>query len=52
MMGGEFYWQKAHSPRLGNPWFYGGEAVVAWITSGEVRSYNLAGNYFKAVVRR
>jgi len=47
LLGGEYYWQRVNSPETGNPWFHGGEAVVAWATTGEVRRYNLAGNYFK-----
>jgi phosphate-selective porin OprO/OprP len=47
LLGGEYFWQKVNSPETGNPWFHGGEAVVAWATTGEVRPYNLAGSYFK-----
>ena len=47
LMGGEYYWQRVSSPETGNPWFHGGEAVVAWATTGEIRSYNLAGSYFR-----
>ena len=49
LLGGEYYWQRVNSPENGNPWFHGGDAVVSWITTGEVRSYNLAGNYFREV---
>jgi phosphate-selective porin OprO/OprP len=49
-MGGEYYWQKVQSPQTGDPWFHGGEAMVSWVTSGEVRPFNLAGNYFTEVV--
>ena len=49
LLGGEYYWQKVNSSETGNPWFHGGEAVVSWITTGEVRSFNLAGNYFREV---
>jgi len=47
LMGGEYYWQRVSSPETGSPWFHGGEAVVAWATTGEIRSYNLAGSYFR-----
>jgi len=50
LMGGEYYWQRVHSPQNGNPWFHGGEAVVSWVTTGEARPFNLAGNYFTEVV--
>jgi phosphate-selective porin OprO/OprP len=49
LLGGEYYWQRVSSPETGNPWFHGGEAVVAWTTTGETRPYNLAGSYFKEV---
>ena len=49
LIGGEYYWQRVKSPQMGNPWFHGGEAEISWITTGEVRPYNLAGNYFKEV---
>jgi len=49
LIGGEYYWQRCESPQTGNPWFHGGEAVVAWVTTGEVRAFNLAGNYFREV---
>jgi phosphate-selective porin OprO/OprP len=49
LLGGEYYWQKVNSSQTGNPWFHGGEVVVSWITTGETRSYNLAGNYFREV---
>jgi phosphate-selective porin OprO/OprP len=49
LLGGEYYWQRVSSSQTGNPWFHGGEVVVSWITTGETRSYNLAGNYFREV---
>ena len=49
LMGAEYYWQRVSSPQNGNPWFHGGEAVVQWLTTGETRSYNLAGSYFREV---
>ena len=49
LLGGEYYWQKVRSPENGNPWFYGGEVVVSWQTTGEARPFNLAGNYFTEV---
>jgi phosphate-selective porin OprO/OprP len=50
LMGGEYYWQKVQSPQTDDPWFHGGEAMVSWVTSGEARPFNLAGNYFTEVV--
>jgi phosphate-selective porin OprO/OprP len=37
------------SPDTGNATFNGGEVVVAWLATGETRSYNTVGNYFRAV---
>jgi phosphate-selective porin OprO and OprP len=50
MVGGEYYWQKVQSPENGDPWFHGGEFVVTWLTTGEIRPYNPVGNYFTAIV--
>jgi phosphate-selective porin OprO/OprP len=50
LLGTEYYWQKVRSPQTGNPWFYGGNFVVTWLPTGEVRSYNRAGSYFRGIV--
>jgi phosphate-selective porin OprO and OprP len=49
LLGAEYYWQKVWSHETGNPWFYGGQFVVTWLTTGETRSYNTVGNYFRTV---
>lgn len=49
MMGGEYYWQQATSPGNGTLWFHGGEVMASWVTTGEVRSYNTVGNYFRSI---
>jgi phosphate-selective porin OprO/OprP len=49
LVGGEYYWQKVQSSQTGNPWFHGGEMVVTWLTTGETRSFNTVGNYFRSV---
>jgi phosphate-selective porin OprO and OprP len=49
MVGGEYYWQKVRSRETGDPWFHGGEFVVSWLTTGEIRPYNTVGNYFRAI---
>lgn len=49
LLGSEYYWQRVSSPETGNPWFHGGEAFVQWLTTGETRSYNMAGSYFREV---
>ena len=51
LIGGEYYWEKTHS-ELGTNWFHGGEAVVTWNTTGEVRTYNTVGNYFRGITPR
>ena len=48
LLGGEYYWEKTHS-ELGTNWFHGGEAVITWNTTGEVRTYNTVGNYFRGM---
>jgi phosphate-selective porin OprO and OprP len=49
LIGGEYYWQRIASAALGNPTFHGGEIVIAWLTTGETRTYNTVGNYFRSV---
>jgi phosphate-selective porin OprO and OprP len=49
LIGGEYYWQRVSSAETGNPWFHGGEAVVAWLTTGETRGFKQAGSYFTEV---
>ena len=49
LVGFEYHWQQVNSPETGDPAFHGGEMVVAWNTTGEVRSYNTVGHYFRAV---
>ena len=50
LVGTEYYWLKARSPQTNNPWFYGGQFVISWLPTGETRSYNTAGNYFRGVL--
>ena len=49
LIGGEYYWQNAQSPSEGNLWFNGGEVVATWVATGETRSYNTVGNYFRSI---
>jgi phosphate-selective porin OprO and OprP len=49
LVGSEYYWQTVDSPQEGDPFFHGGEFVVSWLTTGETRSYNTVGNYFRSV---
>lgn len=49
LFGGEYYVQKASSPEHGDPVFHGGELVVTWLVTGEVRQYNTRGGYFNQI---
>lgn len=49
MFGTEYYWQYVNSAEEGNLWFHGGEVVATWLVTGETRSYNTVGNYFRSV---
>ncbi len=49
LLGTEYYWMNAQSHQEGNLWFNGGEVTAAWVTTGETRSYNTVGNYFRSV---
>jgi phosphate-selective porin OprO/OprP len=52
LVGGEYYWQNVNSPGNGNLWFNGGEVVTTWLATGEARSYNTVGNYFRSIAPR
>ena len=49
LLGTEYSWQQVSSRETGNPSFSGGEVVIAWLTTGETRTYNTVGNYFRGV---
>ena len=49
LIGTEYSVQMVKSPERGDPVFHGGEFVIAWLTTGETRSYNKVGHYFRAV---
>jgi phosphate-selective porin OprO/OprP len=49
LFGTEYYVQEADSPAHGDPRFHGGDAVVAWLITGETRIYNVKGGYFNQV---
>jgi phosphate-selective porin OprO/OprP len=49
LVGGEYFVQKVKSPETGDPWFHGGDVVVSWLATGETRTYNTVGGYFKSV---
>jgi phosphate-selective porin OprO/OprP len=49
LFGGEYYWQMVDSPQMNDPVFHGGDAFVSWVITGETRSYNTVGGYFRSI---
>jgi len=49
LFGTEYYWERAHSPATGDPVFHGGDIFANWLVTGETRSYNTVGGYFRQV---
>ena len=49
LFGTEYYWEKANSPETGDPLFHGGDIFANWLVTGETRSYNTVGGYFRQV---
>ena len=49
LFGTEYYWQKVESPQMNDPMFHGGDAFVSWVITGETRSYNTVGGYFRSI---
>jgi phosphate-selective porin OprO/OprP len=47
--GVEYFLQNVNAPDSGNPFFHGGEAMVSWLLTGEVRTYNARGGYFNLI---
>jgi phosphate-selective porin OprO and OprP len=52
LFGTEYYWEKANSPETGDPLFHGGDIFANWLVTGETRSYNTVGGYFRQVSPR
>jgi phosphate-selective porin OprO/OprP len=52
LFGTEYYWEKADSPETGDPLFHGGDIFANWLVTGETRSYNTVGGYFRQVSPR
>ena len=50
LFGTEYYWQTVDSPEMNDPMFHGGDAFVSWLITGETRSYNTVGGYFRSIV--
>jgi len=50
LFGSEYWLQKVSSPSTRNPLFNGGEVVATWVITGETRTYNTVGGFFRAVL--
>ena len=49
LFGTEYYVEKASSEEAGDPTFHGGDVFASWVVTGETRSYNTVGGYFRDV---
>jgi phosphate-selective porin OprO/OprP len=50
LFGSEYWIDKISSPTTRNPVFHGGDVAATWIITGETRTYNTVGGFFRAVV--
>ena len=49
LIGSEYFFQNVNSPQTGNPFFHGGNVVMSWLSTGEVRAYNTRGGFFNQI---
>jgi phosphate-selective porin OprO/OprP len=49
LVGSEYFLQSVNSPQTGNPFFHGGNVVVSWLPTGEIRPYNTTGGFFNQI---
>jgi phosphate-selective porin OprO/OprP len=49
LLGTEYFVQRVSAPDAGDPVFHGGDLVATWLVTGEARTYNTLGGYFKSV---
>jgi phosphate-selective porin OprO and OprP len=49
LVGGEYFLQSVNSPQEDDPFFNGGNAVVSWLPTGEIRPYNTRGGFFEQI---
>jgi phosphate-selective porin OprO/OprP len=49
LFGTEYYVERASSAETGDPVFHGGDIVASWLVTGETRTYNTVGGYFRRV---
>jgi phosphate-selective porin OprO/OprP len=49
LFGSEYWFTNVSSHSTGNPEFHGGDVVATWVITGETRTYNTVGGFFKQV---
>jgi phosphate-selective porin OprO/OprP len=49
LFGTEYFLVDVNSPQKGNPFFHGGDVVMTWLPTGEIRGYNTRGGFFNQV---
>jgi phosphate-selective porin OprO/OprP len=49
LIGTEYFLQWVNSPQENNPFFNGGNVVVSWLPTGEIRPYNTRGGFFDQI---
>jgi phosphate-selective porin OprO/OprP len=49
LFGGEYDWDHVKAADGRRPTFHGGNAIVAWLITGETRAYNAPGAFFRPV---
>ena len=49
LFGSEYWIQKVDSPSTHNPFFSGGDIAATWTITGETRTYNTVGGFFRAI---
>jgi phosphate-selective porin OprO/OprP len=50
LFGAEYFFEQADAPTVGDPFYHGGAATVAWLITGETRAYNTRGGFFNFAV--
>jgi phosphate-selective porin OprO/OprP len=49
MFGSEYWWLKASSTSEHDPVFHGGDVFATYLITGETRTYNMVGGYFRDI---
>jgi phosphate-selective porin OprO/OprP len=47
--GSEYWFAKIDSPSIHHPVMHGGDVVVSWLLTGEIRQYNEVGGFFREI---